>query len=300
VLRGVAACGVVVHHAYRFVDPDSFVRVGAAGVDLFFVISGFIMATIGPGRRPGEFIADRMWRIFPMWLMCVVPWLLVFPHNWPTTLTSLTLWPVWGGGFHMPAVLRGWTLCFEMLFYFTFALGLATRSLIPPVALFLLCFAAGPHNAFLWFAGSPLILEFLAGALIAQLPLARHGGLFILAALAWFAAAPVTYYEALGGYEALLRVISWGIPAALLVYGARSMEERFAGSRFDLPVLIGNASFSIYLFHRIAVTGCLPWPVELIAGIAVGVGVYWFIERRVMRAKPRFHVRQESGVGLRV
>ena len=59
VLRGIAAMAVVAHHAF------SGTRIGAAGVDLFFVISGFIMATCGRDRRPLEFLADRAWRIYP-------------------------------------------------------------------------------------------------------------------------------------------------------------------------------------------------------------------------------------------
>lgn len=285
VLRGVAASAVVVHHAYRFVDPNSFARTGAAGVDLFFVISGFIMATIGPSRTPGQFLLDRIWRIFPMWLLCVVPWLLVLSHSQATTLTSLTLWPVWRGGFYTPAVLRGWTLCFEMLFYFAFALGLATRAFVP-LALFVLCFAIGPQNPVLFFVGSPLILEFLAGVLIAQLPLNKWGGLLILVGFSWFALAPVGYDVDVGGYGGLLRVLSWGIPAAMIVYGARSLEGVFESTIWNFPVIVGDASYSIYLFHRILVAGRLPWIVEVVGGISVGLVIYWLIERRVIRAKP--------------
>jgi len=52
---------------------DTFARVGTAGVDVFFVISGFIMATIAAGKTPTEFMADRIWRIFPIWLVAVSP-----------------------------------------------------------------------------------------------------------------------------------------------------------------------------------------------------------------------------------
>lgn len=294
-LRGVAVTAVLVHHAYRFVDPNSAARLGAAGVDLFFVISGFIMATIGPGRSAEQFILDRIWRIYPMWLIAAAPWVIVRGGSSGALLTTLTLWPIWGGLFHAPVLLLGWTLCFEMLFYAAFALGLLTRPIVP-LALFLTCFAIGPRTPLLWFVGSPMILEFLSGVLIAQLPASRKGWLFVVAGLLWFAAAPVVYYEEAAGYGALLRVLSWGIPAALLVYGARGLEERVDGSAFDLPVLIGNSSFSIYLFHRLVVQGAAWWPLKIVGGIAIGVAIYWLLERRIMRMKPRLRSHRDNAV----
>jgi peptidoglycan/LPS O-acetylase OafA/YrhL len=64
-LRAIAACAVVVLHAV----PDARAPVGgagygAAGVDLFFVISGFIMANVSKGRTGSEFVRDRLWRIY--------------------------------------------------------------------------------------------------------------------------------------------------------------------------------------------------------------------------------------------
>jgi peptidoglycan/LPS O-acetylase OafA/YrhL len=57
-------------------------------------------------------------------------------------------------------------------------------------------------------------------------------------------------------------VPAWGIPAALVVYGARSLDDRFAGRAFDLPVLLGDASFSIYLFHKLFTGLGLNWLVD--------------------------------------
>ncbi|HVI04878.1 MAG TPA: acyltransferase family protein, partial [Sphingomicrobium sp.] len=134
VLRAVAAMAVVAHHAF-----DNGTRVGAAGVDLFFVISGFIMmTTCSSGRKPGEFLADRAWRIYPMWLLAVFPWLLMAPHSTLEVVRSITLWPVYGNRFLNPALDVGWTLSFELLFYLAFALALATRAAVP-LLIFGLC-----------------------------------------------------------------------------------------------------------------------------------------------------------------
>ena len=96
---------------------------GAAGVDLFFVISGFIMATIvaaQPDRTPQKFLLDRFWRIYPLWWIAVVPWILWTLPDWQRLTTSITLWPIFGT-WQTPALRVGWTLSFEMLFYFAVA-----------------------------------------------------------------------------------------------------------------------------------------------------------------------------------
>jgi exopolysaccharide production protein ExoZ len=297
VLRGVAVTGVLVHHAYRFVDAQSFARIGAAGVDLFFVISGFIMATIGSGRKPSQFLVDRIWRIYPLWFMAVVPWVIVSPRDHDTILTTVTLWPIWDDSFHRPALILGWTLGFEILFYAAFALGLATRAVVP-LALFAIVFAIGPRNPLLAYLGSPVILEFLGGVAVAQLPTVRRGGMLIFAALAWLAFAPLNYYEYFCGYDALLRFFAWGVPAALLVYGVRSLEPVLAHRHFDLAVLVGNSSFSIYLFHRLIVRGQMPWPIEIVTGIGLGVAVYLLVERRIMRLRPVLPRRGNGGTHI--
>ena len=94
VLRAVAACAVVVLHAYPKVHaPVGSAGYGAAGVDLFFVISGFIMASVAEGRSAAGFAADRLWRIYPLWWLAVLPWLFLVPRGPTFIASSLTLWP---------------------------------------------------------------------------------------------------------------------------------------------------------------------------------------------------------------
>lgn len=148
-LRFIAAALVVVAHATQAVsirlqggDGQSYWELGTFGVDIFFVISGFIMATT-TNRMPGgwvfalEFMRRRLIRIVPMyWIYTSLKLLAVglvagsstkpFPtidhivasyFLVPYPDASGELWPV------LPV---GWTLTFELTFYIAFALAIAT------------------------------------------------------------------------------------------------------------------------------------------------------------------------------
>jgi exopolysaccharide production protein ExoZ len=288
VLRGIAAMAVVAHHAF-----DSGTPIGAAGVDLFFVISGFIMATCTGGRTPSEFLADRAWRIYPLWLIAVIPWLMMTPQSLLVVVRSLTLWPVYGHQFPDPALGVGWTLSFELIFYLGFALALATR---PAIALmvFGVFFILGvsTNQLLFWFLGSPLTFEFLLGIAIARMPRRESVGVGMIGlGLIWFALAPSAFYNQAFGPGAIYRLLAWGVPAAMLVYGTLCLERRLGGLAFDLPVLIGGASYSIYLFHQLVLIefhGTAGFILSAIAGIAA----YLSLERLIMRARPRWVSRR--------
>jgi exopolysaccharide production protein ExoZ len=281
VLRGVAACAVVSVHAFGSVGAF---RLGAAGVDLFFVISGFIIATIAGKRSPGEFLVDRLWRIFPLWLIAVLPWLLFQASDGPTILASLTLWPIYDR-FTMPALGVGWSLSFELLFYLATALALLTRPLVP-LALFavalVLTFTTG-HPLF-DLLGNPMIFEFLFGVAVAQLPrLERYGlpvlGIAILALILspkWI--FPVQL--AINAEASAVRVLYWGLPCAAVLYGSLCLEKRFK----DGPlVLVGDASYSIYLVHMGVITlAFLPPLAEFVLAVWAGIAIHFVVERPLM------------------
>jgi len=280
VLRALAAIAVVFHHAYGMGHPHGEERLGAAGVDLFFVISGFIMAAIGSGRTPLGFLGARAKRILPLWWVALIPWMAVLRPDARLAGSSIFLWPVYGGAFHNPVLPVGWTLCFEMLFYVAFAVGLATRWWIPLGAFFL--FFIAPGTALTAYLGSPMILEFVAGLAIAKLPKVERLGLpSLILAFIGFALSPVDQYAEVVGAGAAVRTCWWGIPATLTVYGALCLEQRFHSPLFNLPVFLGDASYSIYLFHKLGDFGAT-WPISLAVSLAIGVAAFVLIERRLL------------------
>ena len=286
-LRALAACGVVVFHTY---DPGGKAAYGGAGVDLFFVISGFIMATVAQGVGAAKFAQDRLWRIYPMWWIAVVPWIILVPRDLFSILSSLTLWPIYGGDYVVPTLKVGWTLNLELLFYGGMLLAIATRPAVP-ILLYVLLLAGALTTSVeaLHFAGSPLALEFLVGVVIARLPRHRLFGLFIPLALVLFATTPTFLADlewSLDPQFALRRAIEWGFPAALVVWGAVSIEPLFRHRLFTGPVAIGDASYSIYLFHPIVSFGLdVYWPLRMLLAVAVGWAMHVLVERRIMARK---------------
>ena len=291
VLRAVAACAVVVLHAVPAAHaPVGGAGYGAAGVDLFFVISGFIMANVAQGRTAGEFMRDRLWRIYPLWWVAVLPWLFMVPRGPTFVASSLTLWPIYAGGYYVPVLKVGWTLSFELLFYCGMTLAIATRP-AAPLALYALCLAGAltGSSALLHFVGSPMALEFLMGVAIARAPRRTAFGLLIpvgVAMLALSSPAIGDVESSLGPQWALWRALEWGCPAALIVWGALSLERTFERRLFDLPVAIGDASYAVYLFHPLIAFGLsFAWPVRLALAVAVGWAMHVLVERRLIAAR---------------
>jgi exopolysaccharide production protein ExoZ len=206
---------------------------------------------------------------------------------------SLSLWPVFGDRFLNPALGVGWTLSFELIFYLAFATALATRPAIPLV-LYALCLAAGfwSSHILFWFLGSPLVFEFLLGVAIARLPqIPTLGIAMVCAGLLSFALAPATYYDQAFGSGALYRALLWGLPAAMIVYGTRSLEDWFGGRAFGLLFLLGCASYSIYLFHPLVFLR-FKGPAGFFLSAIAGIAMYLVVERQIMRARPKWGRRQ--------
>lgn len=286
-LRAVAAGGVLAWHASAKTLP-----IGAAGVDLFFVISGFIIGKVMVGRTPPQFIADRLWRIFPPYWGASLPCFVI--ASWggiatiPKTLSSLTLWP-WYGDLAWQYLHPAWTLSFEMLFYAGVALAMLTRKprLIVGGALVLVVANLLGSGSLIQFIGFPLIGEFLLGLLIGRIKPSRSATAVLMPlAVVALCLAPSREFVNAEGIPALIsaqRMISWGLPAAAIVYSALAFESYFAGAWARLPVFLGDCSYSIYLTHYTV----LFFTHSIIICLAVGIAFHLGVERPLLGLRRR-------------
>lgn len=288
-LRGMAAMLVVLFHlatievnygrGYRLLS-DTW-TIGMSGVDLFFVISGFVMVTVTRGKFQGagavrHFLAHRVTRIYPLYWFFTLLVLAVFlarPGMVKRSLLggevdllgSFLLLPQDG----LPLLMVGWTLIHEMYFYLVFALLLLfpERRLTRLLALWagaVVCAALllpASAGATLRLVAHPLTLEFIAGCLAALLihrGVVRAGWLCLgMGVAAWLAGYALHVHLDLGHEPShRLRILLFGMPAVLVVYGLVAME---VGRKTILPawtVRLGDASYSLYLSH-VLVMGAL-------------------------------------------
>lgn len=311
ILRFIAAAAVVVYHTqitvlsyYGGANPYPLFEFGLYGVDLFFVISGFIIVFIGSNKETtaGIFARKRIERVVPMyWLMTIgmfalthIPGLARNEVSDPVHLVQSLLFFSWVNGPETYPVLNvGWTLEYEMLFYVVVAaaMALTRRPWITAATAILLLVLSGRGTSF--FLQNPILIEFVFGMTIGTFLYDRRSFPWLLGAIVL-----VLLTLPMGG-EAW-RVWAFGLPATALVAGAIALDMRRGHAGRILPEL-GNASYSIYLVHVIAISfvckiASVAAPqmataalVPLIALFAIGVGyaTYRLIERNVMIALAR-------------
>jgi peptidoglycan/LPS O-acetylase OafA/YrhL len=339
-LRAFAAMAVVWHHLETRINAEMggphLGFTGMAGVDVFFVISGFIMlhTTRDGSKTARQFWTDRLIRIAPLyWLatLLVVALFLLGLHPDATraldagdVMSALAFFPdVRADGLPYPVLDVGWTLVFEAWFYLLFGLTFRIRSqgraLLVLTALFAslaIVRAVTPGLPFAleyWFR--PITLEFAAGGALALIWRAR-----------FLAKVPPAVLRAAGimllagGLAALLiggwregwrlnhdfglRLAVFGLPATAIVAGALALERSGAACRSRTVLLLGAASFSIYLCHQFVVeavetlAGLLRAKVDLeldlaliafglVAAAAAGVLVHRSVEQPLTRALKR-------------
>jgi hypothetical protein len=286
-LRAFACLLVVAYHAlYQWgrsiVPGQPSIELwpnGSAGVDLFFVISGFVML-VSSGRLRARadgwrvFAMRRLERIVPLyWGLTLVKLAVVVarpglapatrPTPWHVVATLLFIPARDAAGVVRPILPVGWTLNFEMLFYALFAACLAARApplLLLPAALLPLAvagmFARPDWPAPFWLA-DPLVLEFVFGVAIgAALGRVRRLSPWLAAILVGAGGAALLAMPC-GPHE---RFAVWGGAAALMLIGAVALEDLLAararGGRCILRDLSG-ASFRIAADRRGGSSGWL-------------------------------------------
>lgn len=154
-----------------------------------------------------------------------------------------------------PLLLPGWTLNFEMFFYllFAFLIGFSLRWRLVLMALTLLTLlatglllAGSVSNPLIVTYSNPLMLEFLTGMAIAYVYLKPGTLPASVSALLVGLGVVLVFGEIL---EGLPRVITYGIPATLVVLGVAQLEKAGYVHHYRLLQLLGDASYSTYLSH---------------------------------------------------
>jgi peptidoglycan/LPS O-acetylase OafA/YrhL len=272
VLRAVAALMVVLHHSTillgeRTRTEGNWVN-GGAGVDIFFVISGFVMtistAPLLASKHPARiFLARRLERILPMyWLVTTLKVVLVLAAPALAINALGTPWHVIGSYLmfpsYEPVIIAGWTLNFEMAFYILFAVALAWRvpmlRIVAPVLLVTVVLGVSPPSRdrhLIPFYENSMVIEFLFGILLAKsLPMVRRIAWPIASAMVTTGFAALLFWS--DPNFSILRGVLWGVPALAVVCGAVALEGRIGRISPTWLLELGDASYSIYLTHGLA------------------------------------------------
>ncbi|MBH1929873.1 acyltransferase family protein [Serratia rubidaea] len=267
-LRAIACLLVIILHITKkmFLNGDisSYMYMGASGVDLFFVISGFIIIYISDKNTKAlSFIKNRVIRIYPTYLILLLPYLAIFilypelvnshSSQTPSIFKSVSLlpFPVNGGLVNIVS----WTLTFEFYFYFVFAIALfLKRDLFwtSSVAILLLLAVGQLFN--IPFLRSAIVIEFIMGMAIYKFlfkPERMPGKPLSLLLVALGAGLLCAFpgHEIDGtGFD---RVLLWGAPAAIVFIGAIALERQLR--KMNFLVLLGNSSYTAYLTHILSI-----------------------------------------------
>lgn len=289
-LRFLAALLVVLHHLqppitpFKFdIFPDFLTQFGFAGVDIFFVISGLIMAQTSRSMPPGlrassQFLILRFGRIYIGWW----PFFLLF-------FLSIAIRPeidLWGSFFLWPQNMTlnllpiTWTLSFELYFYVGVAILVAWNRFQASFALIFLAIGIAALNIYFLKNGlylpdnearakasllvpfylSPLTLEFIAGFLISdwldkkpeQCLACWLTGAVVLFTLSYSYQTylPQTFSGMAGFFHVCERTVLLGGFALCMVVCAMELERRKI-TPFSYLQKLGDASYSIYLSHLV-------------------------------------------------
>ncbi len=309
--RGVAAMLVILVHLDSFIPlsfgaafADRWFIAGFAGVDFFFVLSGFIIwhrhaADIGWPERLVDYGWRRLVRIYPVyWIVTVVLLAVYFlvpryglgDETSPYIITtSLLLIPT----YRAPIIFSGWTLVHEVWFYLLFAGLIAVRgrwfrwlvggwvAVATGFALSVWPLQIIAHDPWLKLVCSPLNWEFALGCLAAwwlRRAVPSVGCCRVLLALGVVSLAAYLCAMAIGLRFHTVRELICGLSSFLIVLGAAGWElgvcSRAGGVAPRMPralVFLGDASYAIYLLHGPALSAT--FKLAVVTGLDRRLGV---------------------------
>lgn len=333
-LRGIAALAVVVFHCSALLGPTSLETRGAVfgplafgGVDLFFLISGYIIASSVSRMKPGvssasSFLLKRLIRVWPPYAIATAIFCVAFSLTNPSApsfadITRSLLFIQLDGTapyYGYAALIVGWTLNYEMLFYGVVTLGLLTRYrwlvifLIFPFILVGVPVWQNPELTFIqlldaertigneWVITNPLNWLFLLGVVIyfiekRKLTVNNVWG-FVLSASLASAFLGVCYFLPVMNKHGLTGMGLAVLPIFAVFVLSKDVIERHVSRAL---VYMGDISFSLYLTHVITLSvtnaalsrftdkGILLMFLAVCASIVGGAVYYAFVERPITR-----------------
>jgi len=289
ILRAIAALLVVYIHAIFIVQHHgipyqshffNIASFGACGVDIFFAISGFLLSTVALNINPMQshpaidFLIRRFIRIFPIYWILSLFFVLVLikqRHLTPSWfINSYLLLPSLKFPIPTPLIFVGWTLVFEMFFYYVITFNLffgprrvVERTIITILGLLALGAVVDFHRPVLILLANPMNLEFVFGCLIG-IVYAKTGkrqtlgtvllvsGTLLLVSTIFLGNPDISDAKSvLDGSIGWRRVMIWGIPAAMITAGLAFRLTPIHSSFGRFWVRLGDASYSIYLISLI-------------------------------------------------
>lgn len=292
-LRGIAALIVVGFHARSFLNNiypipslgDSLFLSGASGVDIFFIISGFIIALSTKNKQQStaiDFISKRFFRVYPVFAIMLIFFYFVYPGiTEKNLLKSLLLihqsYGLEGPFFGYNALMPAWTLTYEVYFYTVFLASLcishrfrtiiASIILLVPMVCLQLYFngnidlygsasASIPNSSLPYglikLISSPMLLEFVYGMMLYHsmnfLKKIPHVSIFSFSCVAFFICSYFAMFRFFYG------PVNFGLWAIILVMGVLSYELQNGVKEYKILNFFGNISYSLYLVHGIVFT----------------------------------------------
>jgi peptidoglycan/LPS O-acetylase OafA/YrhL len=272
-LRGIAALLVVVHHTIEMNSmglPEWTRFIFAMGVDIFFVLSGFIMVytafPAGRGISPLTFLKKRVQRIYPLYWACfamvvVIMSLDYLANNVPSVesmVSSFFLLPS-----HERVIFVAWTLEYEMYFYALFALSLGLKttrlqSTLLACGLLGALYIAGSAIDMGYLSGffaNAIVFEFLfgmgLGLLFTETRFKGASKLFLIPAIGLVVCSGTLAADLTGDQGAMTdttRLLLWGGAGLILcaVFVRFKKPKTIFGKFLSY---LGDSSYSLYLTH---------------------------------------------------
>ncbi|MBB6004496.1 acyltransferase [Arcicella rosea] len=278
-LRGFAAFVVVFYHIGGYIKKNfpvdflgDFFGFGFAGVDLFFVISGFIIhftskQYFGNPSKLKEYLIKRIVRVFPIywiiltvmfffsWLTSIISHREVFGANYPHNLVSYfqtyLLLPL-----HPAINAVSWTLSYELFFYFIFSFLIISKRLwfvpvcILMVSAFNLILIEQSGSKYFKFIFSGYNIEFMLGFLICKFyDKLKLSSILSLIILILALGIILIWGNEVSDFDYIKRILVFGLSSGLILISLLNLESNRTVKVPQFSILVGNASYVLYLIH---------------------------------------------------